>query len=930
MLHGRGKQCAVVDELLSKARNGHGGALVIRGEAGIGKTALIEYAAEHASDMLVLKCPGLNSESDLQFAGIQRLLWPVRANMSSLPVGQRELLRRAVALGEAADRDRLLISVGVLALLVEIAQGKPLLCLLDDAHWLDQSSAHVLAFAAQRLGADSIAMLFAASDDDAATLHPARLPEMRLPGLDQAAATALLADAVSVGLSPAVCQALLEETAGNPLGLLEISAGLSMAQLTGQHPLPEPIDVGARVEQAFIRQVRRQPPAVQMLLLVAAAEDKAELRVVLPAARALGIGPEILDQAQAAGLLRVDGTEVSFSHPLVRGAVYRGAPSGQRRAVHKALAAALEGDDAADRRAWHLAAATTGPDDAVAEALEWSADQARHRGGYGAAARAWRRAADLTAAPEPRARRLVAAAHGAALAGQPGLARDLLERASHLTRQVPVRADINHQRGFLELTGGLPVEAYAVFAAGAELIISLDPARAGMLLAEASQAAWTAGDLTRLAEAGRRLTNLQTPDGGVVAVAQMVVGLGSLLRGETASAVLLLRKGVRQAEDSGQLHALRLAAGVAMFTGDDERAEVLLAGLAARARAEGAVGALPVLLAPLASLQMWSGRHAAASASANEGLRLALDAGQHNPAAHHRGVLAWIAAVEGRVEECRDAASTALALAVDHHLGAETATATWALALSDLGMGRPAEAMERLRRLVADGPGSGHPLVTVFASADLVEAAVRAGRPDQARAALATLEDWSSRTGAISTGALAARCRALVPTSNQTDGHFTEALALHSQGCRPFDTARTELLYGQHLRRSRRKTESRSYLQAAVEGFERLGAKPWAQLARAELRASGVTVSKHDSSATSRLTSQELQILRLVGQGATNREVAAQLFLSPRTVGYHLHKIFTKLGISSRTELVRLQAHEPAPASASGQDLAAGVDERQE
>ena len=308
---------------------------------------------------------------------------------------------------------------------------------------------------------------------------------------------------------------------------------------------------------------------------------------------------------------------------------------------------------------------------------------------------------------------------------------------------------------------------------------------------------------------------------------------------------------------------------------------------------------------------MWTGRYAAASATAGEGLRLALETGQQNPAAHHRGVLALIAAVEGRVQECCEAANTALAHAIDHHLGPEAAIATWALALLDLGRGRPDEAMERLLRLAGAGPGSSHPLVTVFASADLVEAAVRAGRPDHATAALATLEDWASHTGAISTRALTARCRALLSTNDQADRYFTEALTLHSHGGRPFDTARTELLYGQELRRSRRKTESQSHLRLAVEAFERLGAQPWAQLARAELRASGVTISQHDPKAINQLTPQEMQILRLVGQGASNREAAAQLFLSPRTVGYHLHKVFIKMGLSSRIELVQLLAHQP-------------------
>lgn len=878
------------------------------------------------------------------------------------------------------------MSVAVLSLLSEAAEERPLLCLVDDAHWLDGGSADALAFVARRLEAEGVVLLFAARDEEpgppsrtgtgpptARALHPpagpplagtgvprplAGLPELRLGGLDAGAAQALLAERTSVSLAPEVAALLVTSTAGNPLGLLELPGSLSAEQLAGTRPLPERLPVGEVVEQVFLARVRRLGAPAQTLLLIAAAEDSGDVGLVLRAARTLALAPDALDEAEHAGLVRVDGGALTFRHPLVRSAVYRGATFLQRQAVEQALAAVLADEDA-DRRAWHLAAAATGPDETVAGELEASAERATRRGGHASAASALHRAADLTGHPEPRARRLTLAAETAWLAGQPDRARTLLDEAATRTAEPRLRARGEHVRGAIEGLCGRPDLAYAMLVAGAELVSPPNPAaatpasgaggpadramghdpstgvapgrepgeapgpdpgevagvpsgreaaQAARMLIEAGRLAFTAADLPRLAEAGRRLAGLPPVEEAVTAGGKLMIGLAALLEGDAERAATLLREGRALAKDSADPQSLTMAAGAAMFVGEDMTALDLFTTAAVRARTAGAVSALPLVLAPLGALQMWTGRFAAARATATEGLRLALDTRQDNIAAHHRAVLAWIAAVQGRAEECRTEADAALSRAIGQRLGPPAGIASWALALLDLGEGRTGEAFDRLTALADAAPGEGHPIVKIFAAADLVEVAVRADRPDRAATALDLLRRWAGPARSAWADALVSRCRGLVENA---DDHFTEALSSHAQAGRPFDTARTALLFGEALRRRRRRAESRRHLRAAREIFERLDAAPWAALARVELQATGETARKRDPSTSADLTPQESQIARMVSEGGTNREIAAYLFLSPRTVDYHLHKVFVKLGLSSRAELVRLALERP-------------------
>lgn len=918
MLYGRERECAQIEELLSAGRERHSQALVVRGEAGIGKSALLEFAAQQATGLQILRTAGIETESQLPFAGVHSLLLPVLDRSAAIPERQQKALLSAFGLGPGTAEDRFLISLAVLSMLAEAAEAGPLLCLIDDAQWLDGPSADALTFAARRVQAEGIVVLLAARDDPT---NPTRrfvaqgLPELRLTGLDRCSAGTMLAERTPVPVAAPVRDRLVDDTLGNPLALVELARSLSTEQIAGHAPLPDQLPVGTDLERMYLKRAFELSPDTQTMLLVAAANDSGRLDEVLRAAHTLGLDAAALDQAETSGLLRVDSAVVSFVHPLARSAIYAGATSQQKRNVELALAAILDADTDADRRAWHLANAAAGPDADVADALHGAAERARARGGHAAAVAALDRAASLTAAPELRAARLAAAAAAAWSAGQPDRARALLDQAAPLAGVAALQARIAHLRASIEGNCGTPSAAYAMLIGASELVTAVDPTHAAQMLGEAGQLAWAGGDLARLREVSRRLTEMSELT-DVSTVGAVVMGLSGLLSGDTTATAARLREAADLAGSSKEPRALMGAAAGAMFIGDDSRAIDLFCNAVALTRAAAEAASLPLLLAPLAMVETLTSRYTAALADATEGLRLAEETGQHNPAAHLRGVLALIAAVQGRAQECRDQAGAALTQAIDRRLGPHAAIASWALAALDLGAGRPAEAFDRLEALAAAGPGEGNQIVMLMATADLIEAAVRTQRPPPA-AGIHNLEIWATDTGAPWARALVARCRGLLATDDDRDRHFTEALRLHASAGRPFDTARTQLLFGESLRRRRRRADARKHLRAAHETFERLAATPWAEQAGNELLATGETARKRDVSTTDQLTPQELQISRFVAQGETNRAIATLMFLSPRTVDYHLRKIFSKLGLSSRAELIRMFVSDHAETQAS-------------
>jgi len=908
VLYGRGTESAALDALLVSAQAAQSAVLVVRGEPGVGKTALLAEALNHGADFCVLRGLGVESESELPFAALHRILRPVLAHTARIPRPQADALESSFGLSPSRRVDRFLISVAVLSLLAEVAEQRPVLCVVDDAHWLDHASADALLFVARRLQAEPVAMLFAVREDEPGAFVTHDLPELRVGGLDESAAAQLLRDYAGAVLSPEVLTRLVADARGNPLALRELPGLLSPDQREGREPLPDPLPVGDRVKAAFLQRAHRLPQGTQTLLLVAAADDTGELDVVMRASQTLGASRADLDRAEGAALVRIEKSRIMFGHPLVRSAVYQEASFAARQRAHQALADVLDGDLDADRRAWHRAAAMVGTSDTVADELEAAADRARHRSGYLAACAGLERAAELTSTGPLRARRLTAAAEAAWLAGRPERALALLDQADALAPEGRVRADVQHLRGVIHLRCGIPGDGYAILVAAAREVADLAPEKALAMLFDSGEAAGYVGDVAAIVEASRRAAELPLTSPEATFVVGLLSSVAVLMEGKTregASAMTAVLTRAVQFEDP---RWLVWAAVVAAAIGDERTAHSLYGRAHALARATAAVSTLTNVLEAFSLAGILAGRYATVTADAAEGLALAREARLANSACHHLATLAFVAGVQGREADCRSWAGEAAESASARGLGLQNSIAEWAQALLDLGVGRPTEAMNRLRALSAGGPGTSHPFIVLAATPDLVEAAVRAGRAEVAQTALLALERFAER-GAPPTWALAlrARCRGLLSAGAAAERHFGEALTLHAQTQRSFDRARTQLAYGEHLRRSRRRLAAREHLGPALDEFERLRAAPWAERAAAELRATGEHARKRDYSTIDQLTPQELQIVRFVGEGATNKDVGAQLFLSPRTIDYHLRRIFIKLGISSRAELIVLR-----------------------
>jgi DNA-binding CsgD family transcriptional regulator len=906
VLYGRDPERARVGELLDGARSLRSAVLVISGEPGVGKSALLEEARDLADGMTILSGGGVESETHLPFAALHQIVRPVLHYVESLPQTQADALRGALGL-VAGGSDRFLVSLAALSLLAEAAERQPLLCVVDDAQWLDDASADALVFVARRLDAEGIAMLFAAREGELRRFEAPGLPELHLGGLDPAAAGALIDRHASVALSSEVRDRLVVETGGNPLALLELSPALTDAQLSGAEAMLAPIPVSARVERAFLARVDRLPEESQTLLLVAAADDTGELATVLRAAAQLGAAPEALDSAEQAGLAHVRGTRLELRHPLVRSAVYQAAPLSKRQAAHGAIASALDGEVDADRRAWHRAAASVEPDPSVVEELEQAAQRARRRSGFAAASLAFERAAALTPDEEHRARRLIAAAENAWFAGGAERALMLLEGARPLVTEPIQRADIDRFLGLIEMTRGVPADACQFLLRAATEVAPIDGERALQLLNIAGLAAAYAGDReagVAIGEVARGLTVEETPS--VRMLAQLLIGLGAHAQGDFAEAAPRLREALGLAEEldddaaGDQPVALLFAGRAALYLGDDQAAYRTHHEAAARAREGGALSIVTQILPRLATAELWAGRWPSAAANAREGLQLAREIGQHDVVAQQLVMLALLAAARGSEDECRSLAAESRELASARGLGIVAELAQWALTLLELGLGRAEEALRRCREISTT-------MVVFWGALDRIEAAIRAGDRETALAFLDVFEPWAESSAVAWPRAVVLHGRALLSEDeNEAGDFFLAALDAHAEAARPFELARTELAYGEFLRRARHRVEARKHLQVALDGFEGLGAMLWAERARVELRASGQTARKRDPSTRAELTVQELQVARFVADGLTNREVAAQLFLSPRTIDFHLRNVYKKLGISSRMALARL------------------------
>jgi DNA-binding CsgD family transcriptional regulator len=908
MMLGRTAERALIDGLLTGARAGRSDALVLTGEPGIGKTTLIQHAVQQAQGMQVLSARGYEDESEIPFAGLADLLRPVLGVLDELPAPQAAALRSALALGPPVAGDRFTVCAATVGILAAAAESSPLLIVVDDLQWLDASSREAVLFAGRRLHADGIALLLATRDPaDAAGL---RYPQVELSGLSVEDVDELCRATLTV--APAgTGERLHAATAGNPLGVIELCRERPEFIEDGvTAPFVAP---GSRIERALRGRLAELGDDTRRALVLAAAAVGGDIATLLAAARAGGLHLRHFAPAEKHDLITVDEQRIEFRHPLLRSVVYHGASTDDRVAAHTALATALAGapgDAAADARAWHLAAATLAPDEQVAAELEQAALRASRRAGYVAAARAFGQAARLSRGSD-RARRLLRAARCWQLAGRNDQVLTLLDDALPLTADPSRRALIQHMDAYVRMWRERPDGVLPFLVRSAEAVQEIDPARAALMYSDACIPYFMVGDIEQLQAAVRRGYELAGRVGGVAQLVAAVALAGGLtLAGEREQASALLR----------DCHAELLAADPLVRAQDlchasltwiwlegYEQAGELLGRVVAVARSAGALGVLPQALGIESELHFRVGRWHDARVSAAESLRLASETRQAN--LYGLFFAGRLDAVQGRDDECRRQVSRTMEVAERLGVACMALYTGHELGLLALSHGDAGEAITRLEA-VRQLPVVAHihePAVVPWVF-DLVEAYIRDGRADAAGELLAEQE---SHPGGQWAEAAAARCRALLAAPEEMDEAFR--VALQAPGCAvmPFERARTQLCYGERLRRVRRRADARRHLHDGLETFTRLGAQPWAERVRTELRATGSTVGRSPD-ALPRLTPQELQVALVVARGATNHEAAATLFLSQKTIEYHLSNIYRKTHIRSRADLAGIASDAQA------------------
>jgi DNA-binding CsgD family transcriptional regulator len=902
-LLGRDAEIAAIERSLDDVRAGRGASVVtVIGDCGLGKSALLEHTVERADGMRVLRCVGAPAEAALAFAGLLQMVRPLLSLIDRLPGPQAAAIRSVFGLSEARVEDRFLISIGILSLLSEAAEGVPLACIIDEVGFLDHESVDTLAFVARRLEAEPIAFLVGLTDDEAGRFEVPKSVRVHLSPLSQEDALALVRDAAPVNVSTTVAYRIVGAAAGVPLLLAELVASLTPDQLEGRTPLPIALPLSRAVEELYLGRVRALPEASQMALLVAAATQFGSIKSIAAALRLVGLDEDALDDAARSGLVHVSD-RVRFSHPAVRLALYAGASSIDRRRVHDALASVHADQADEELRVWHRALATVGPDEDVAGELEHSADRAAARSGCAASASALGRAAELSADDRGRARRLARAAEMAWLGGRPDHAMALAAEAETYDGDTKTQARVDFVRAAWEAQRGMTGDAVPVLFHAAHAVEDQDPDIALRVLLGAMMVISLTGRHVPPAELEYldQLATHTSPDAdhGLVSVVRVNEWMADGARRPPPRIPDDLSSLVERIEDPV---LAPFAVPTAAYLGDLGTARINGERVVRDARARGALGMLSFGLRQLAALDVWAHRFDDALIHASEGLRLGVETGDQNVVLVHHALLAVVAAVRGEEERCRDEAGAALLGAIDRSNRDAVDWANLALGHLELSLGHP-EACDRFATMRQPGA---IPQPRLISAADAVEASLRAERREMAASCLDDLERWTSHTRAPWSLPLVERCHALLAEGAEAERRFEEALLLHQVTSSAFDRARTQLLYGEFLRRARRRADARPHLRAAVETFASVRAAQWEERARNELRATGEVVRKRDPSAIWQLTPQELQIARIVARGASNREAAAELFLSPRTIEYHLRKVFTKLGISSRAELVRM------------------------
>jgi DNA-binding CsgD family transcriptional regulator len=912
VLFGRTQERREIEHALEVGRSGSSACLALVGEPGIGKTALLDHAAGHAAGMQLLRARGIQSEAQIPFASLLELLRPALAMIDKLPAPQAVALEGALAFRPGRAQERFAVGAATLGLLASYAEQAPLAVLIDDAHWLDASSAQALLFAVRRLVADPIAVLIAVREGEPSLLDGADLPTLRIGGLSSEESALLLRD-----VAPATVQRLHAATAGNPLGMLELVADDSDLALA---PSGAPLLVSTRISKAFLRRVQLLGEAAKRALLLAATSDSGDLAMLARAASRLRVELEALGEAESSGLVVLRPGSVEFRHPLVRSAVYADASGADRREMHRALAAALPDRDV-DRRAWHLAAAAVGVDEAASSALEQAGARARDRSAYATASAAFERAGRLTGNGERRARLLWQAADAGWLGGLADRAVSILQESRASSGDQALLLEIDQLAGEIATRRGPVMRGHEILTAAAA---RAGPEQAVAMLAEAAVACFYAGDTTEMLVVAERARAQLPGEASLRArfLAASAVGMARVLGGDAAAGAAAIHEAILYAESSAELREdLRLAPWLAIgpvFLRESGTGRSLLDHALRMARERAAVGALPFILNLLARDEATTDRWAIAESTYREAMALARESEQQTALVFALTGLAWLQARRGREQECRQCVAEAVELSPRLGTKLHEIWATAALGELELGLGRAEPAVQRFqeqqRRLrelkITDADLSPAP--------DLVDAYLRLGRRADAEAIAAQFTATAEAKGQAWSLARAWRCRAMVAPEADMVTAFEQALSEHARTPDAYETARTRLAYGERLRRARNRVLAREQLRAAIEIFERLDARPWTDRARAELAATGVTVRRRDPSTIDDLTPQELQIAVLLASGKTTRETATAIFLSPKTVEYHLRHVYQKLAIHSREELA--QALE-SPGSRSSPDL---------
>lgn len=914
---GRSRERSELDLALARIRGGESAVLVLRGEAGVGKTSLLQYCARQASDCRVTQIVGVESEMEFPFAALHQVCETIIEGIDRLPEPQAQALR--VAFGQAAGNapDRFLVGLAVLSMLAEAAAERPLVCLVDDAQWLDEASCQVLGIAGRRLMNESVLMLFAVRDTSEERWLKG-LPVLNVEGLDEQDARALLATAIPGPLDERVRDRLIAETRGNPLALMELVKGTSEAELAGGFAAPAPAARSGRMEDHYLRRVRALPDATQRLMLLAAADPTGDATLLWRAAHSIGVGPDAAAAAAAEQLLYVDAG-VHFRHPLVRSAAYNAGTAEDRRAAHLALAAATDAERDPDRRVWHLALASTGPDEEVATELERSADRARARAGLAAAAAFLQRSVALTVEPGRRADRALAAAHAHLHAGNFSNALGLLATAEADAVDDLQRTNVELLRGEISRVATSGNEAPVLLRAAAKRLESLDLRLARESYLDAWGAALVAG---RLADPGGHLCDVSQAARSVTREPHpQSQEPGDLLLDGLATAVLdgqpqaapSLRSAVDaflcdRVCDDKWLHWGALASNAALALWDYDSWARVSARYVDLARASGALAPLVAALNVRRGVTILGGDfETAISLGVEEDMVKEVTGARRTS----YGAL-LLTAYQGRPEEASPliTATSADAQARGEGLGLQIADR--AATILNLGLGNYAQALPAAERAAE---GNLAPF-TWQALPDLVEAATRSGRADLAAVAVRRLQEAAGVDGSDWAAGLVARSQAMLDEGDAERG-YAEAVERLGRTPLRLELARARLLYGEWLRREGRRSDARRQLRAAHDEFGAIGAEAFAERTRHELLATGEKVRKRRPDTLNDLTPQEEHIARLARDGRTNPEIAAELYISARTVEWHLRKVFAKLGITSRKDLrdaLPAGPRQPAPA----------------